>query len=993
MKTKLVISIAITLINLVALVVPIWAAPLYTDAPSIIFHVEDSENLTTIPEDAEGEIVFEGTYVSPATGNHFVAAYIQNLCEGIDCAAQDIYYRIEMSITWDGNGYFPNMDQAPVPQWLIGSASNLPPDGPDDNDHCGDLPGASGSCDILVEGMINAEDISTDPLVVQEAFILSYIGNHPAGVGYVTITNNYQVTLSTSPIAAEDCSSQWIPGNKFGTFTLAATDSVGQLINTFPGFPNPGEWVYVKVASGSWQNNVTGPDQTSLAVKTSLGDADWHPLAAYEMTACHDGTNTAYYMQVPYRGAIRLRVNDTDGNFSSNTGSLAIELYTATFSPFLSGCDASYEIGSLIEERSAPAVGTAGAAGIAMATGDDLIKGVWPVGGEWYKARYMMLETSKGPHFDGGVFTYAGEVKIADTWYEFDEIPGAVCTVQIDVMGNVRTYFPYSEDVTSWMFRAYDSDGDYSNNFGLAGYKLYYVDKLQIYIPGAPAMDCSSYAKGTAMDTVTLQAKSSSSHTLDLVGGQLYAIQTSNGPWYNDGEPIFSVAISDDGYTWDTTYTYPYTLCASAVDGSHSLMYFKALAGKTYRLRVDDPGGNFTDNSGTITATVYNATTTIQNWSVCIDDYIVHQLDIPEANRQIPATSYEGVGVSYIQSGNIYALTITRDHAWKTIPIIGKDLYTAQISDDGGATWQDFPTADFVTCAVRTGGEDEDNATYRIVFTANGNYKLRVDGGTIAVGYAANSGYLVYELGTVSADDVDVPDQPGDNIYIPPEWGSACYEVCNRPVSLIVWQSLSFGTLGAVNLPLPDVGGWVSYGTCSVQRYMTWCPEHTAALMSIKDIFSERDPFGTLLEIKDGFTVLQEQADILTTAGGEGAGQQYTPYSIIMDVGGGESGGGTAWEGLNPSVEGTPWTGEPLSFENVDTSMEGGGEGGYYNVCLPVAEPIIGDFNFIFCNTLTILKGTMTWMFTALQFLFDIACLILLYLYFKKRWIDPHTKG
>jgi hypothetical protein len=1003
MKKWPLVSIALAFVYLFTLVVPAQAeeedppvtfSVLYVSPGQIAFDPEAPYTPDQVIDDAEETIEWAGTITNDTCSgiscvfDIYIAAGIldlRNICDDEVSCAIDIYYKIEIDAVWyDSDGTEPPMLHVNIA-------------GVDDeirSDCSG--PAEWGTCTFQQKAMIPAEDLPTcDPAdtdCVSEMFNFhwgSWTGAEQGGNTRLT-SIAYHFTISTSPITDGDCEDQWIPGSEFASFTLAATNATGVAANQLSGWPSPGSWVKIEVTDGYWQDDGAGPQRTSLAMQTNLGDALFHPLAGSEFTGCRTGT-TAYYVQVPYKGAMRLRVNDTGGNFAANTGTLSIALSRATYDPFPTACDANYEIGTELENRSVSAIGAVGAAGIDMYTGVDLRFGDRQVGGEEIGDRYLMLELVNNPHWDGGAYTYMGEILVDGTWYRVDEFPSATCIVKVDVMGHTRIYFPYIDSITEWKFRAYDSDGNYTNNTGWAGYSLHYVDKLQIYTPGAPAMSCSMYTKGDVVEEIELPANTSASHTLDLEGGNLYAIETSGGPWMNGGADSWGVAISDDGgYNWDTTYFYNYALCASAVDGNHSTVYFQALEGKTYRLRVDDPGGVFSDNTGSITATIYGSSTSIQNWSTCTSDYMLTEMSIPEANRTIPAGNVEGVAVGYIMSGNTYALEITNIHSWSPDPIGLEDRYSTQISDDGGATWQDLATADFVECAVLIDGEAEtENERFRVVFVANGNYRLRVRGGDVAFLYPTYSGYLVYKLSTVNPADIDPDDvNPTDGAYIPPEWGTACYEVCQAP-PIIKIHPVSFGTLGSVNIPLPNVSDWISYGVCSVTSFISWCPEHTAALLTTRTMFDAREPFGTLLELTDGVTVVQQQVSILTTAGGEGAGQQYTPYSIIMDVGGGEAGGVSTWEGFSPSVDDTPWTGTPLDFSNVDTSFTSTAYSGYYNVCLPVAEPIIGDFNFIFCQTLTVLKSSANWVFVGLQFVFDICCIIGLIYYLKKRWIDP----
>ena len=134
---------------------------------------------------------------------------------------------------------------------------------------------------------------------------------------------------------------------------------------------------------------------------------------------------------------------------------------------------------------------------------------------------------------------------------------------------------------------------------------------------------------------------------------------------------------------------------------------------------------------------------------------------------------------------------------------------------------------------------------------------------------------------------------------------------------------------------------------------------------------------------------LQEQADFLNDkGGGENGVPDFTPYSIIGDVGGGEM-GASEWTGFLQSVENTPWTGAPLDLSEVDTSFNGDTEStAYYNYCLPIAEPIVGDMVFVICQSISTFKSVGGFFMIAFQFTFDIVVIYLFVKYLRKRWID-----
>ena len=960
-----------------------------TGGPAITFHVLNSQEITSVPADSVNQIQFGEHFTIYNTGTDPGAA-IQNLCTGTDCAAQTIYFQISATITWH-----TQYNDVLTVSYVIGSANHLQSV---DKGYCGGAydPGnplftdSSGTCSFTDNGSIDAGDIPTDPAQAQEAFLFTMT---TINYGGYTVDMDYTVIFSTSPISNGDCSDQWLTGTRFAIFNLASTDSVGVDISSLGGWPTAGSWIRIEVANGTyWNNNGTGPAETDLAVRIpSLGGQpsfDWHPLVGDQFTGCSNGTN--YYYQIGTPWSVFLRVNDLDGNWS-NTGTLSINLYKTTYSPLPTGCDANYTIGSQIETRS---LSSTDPNGIAMGTGISDVSS----GGEIHKGlRYLALETNIGPHWNGGSYTYSGEINTGSSWFQDINLPTATCVVPLDEMGHVRVYFPYSSDFTSWKFRGYDVDGIWSNNQGQAGYTLYYADLLQVYIPGNPIVDCSATYSHVATGTsITLNANNSIYHEITVTGGSLYAIETSAGPWYDNGTATYGVAISADGVNWDTLYDYPYALCATATDGNHYIVYFQALAGTNYYLRVDDPGGVFSDNTGSIVATIYGATYLQHPWSVCTDSYIISQMNIPLVDRTFAANLSQGISIPYIESGKTYALEISDESYWNSSALGGENRFDAEISNDGGATWQTYQTANFVTCAVILADDPLIyRQRFRIVFPASGNYRIRAHN-ILDFDYPLHTGNLVYILAEVNPSDVIPP--PGNPPYTPPGWETSCYGVCNRPASLIAWQSISFSTwgsifgapLGSISFPLPDVGGWVDYDTCAIRSYITWCPEHTAALEGIPGMFQAYEPFGTIVEFQNAMSSLNERLDSLTTTGGEGT--TFTPYSVIYNAGGGE--GDNTWQGFLPVLKDTsPWVGGKIQWNNgngLSTDGPVGGASGaeYTNYCEAIFNANLGTQTASgLCAVVTLARAApVIWIF--IQLFVDVGALAGFIKYVMAKWID-----
>jgi hypothetical protein len=696
-------------------------------------------------------------------------------------------------------------------------------------------------------------------------------------------------------------------------------------------------------------------------------------------------------MQVNSRASYTLRINDQDGVWNTNTGSLTVEIYRTTFTPFPDPCEGMYKKGVLLESKLVSSQ-------IMSVTMGDRVSAEYKnkdlaLGGEKEEPRLLILEVYGGPFFTSTVYSNSVEIYDGSAWYEAGELPSLVCKTDLDTMGKVRIVFPASwvgtedplkPDIFSglWKLRATDTDSSRGNNFGSIGYSLYFadsIDKMPDIAPGEtpPLSGCDNFKYDLDnIHSYNLNGNDVDGMVVSFSGSTdgIYAIQTNSGPWTNNGVNSYDVAISDDnGSSWSLLYRYDNLACVKSTDANHVLAYFKPIQGLHYKFRVYDSGGNYLDNSGSVRVIIYGGSTSLGNWKTCSDEYIGREITLPDASRTIPAQNAGGVTISAITAGSTWGIEITDEHAWNTpAGILGgvvPDLYTAQVSDDNGATWQDMPEADFAICAVRIEGatDNENNSRFRIYFYADkaGVYKIRVKG----VIWPTNLGYLMYKLYKVE-DVLDPADLPPTNPEtaatsgIPPEWATNCYEPCWHPEQLVTTQpftlgTMTFGSLGSitfptVNLPVPAVAGWVNYGSCAIAQYLQWCPQHTAALKGIFDgaahttAVSDREPFATMNNLSTLFTGIQDQ---LTS---------YNLYADIQSMGGeqdlvfggepGQSFGGESAEGGNSIIDmivpggntsTNPWFGGEVDLTGASNAPALGGEDTFTPACIDRISPFL----------------------------------------------------
>jgi hypothetical protein len=738
-----------------------------------------------------------------------------------------------------------------------------------------------------------------------------------------------------------------------------------------------GDWIVIQTTSGSWQNNGAGAALYDIAMQNP--DTTWTELSASEWSNCSDvtGNYIRAFVQLPSL-ALRLRINDVDGTWTSNTGSISYSIFAATYDPFPQSCEITFENAEFIESNN-----VSGLAGNGRLMMEDLYCDNWPeydAGGHTcidgllyqplspeqviamseaeYAFRWLMIETSNGPWYDGTTAGYEGAMDDGDGtgFFNLVDYPDATCAVEIDPLGHVRAYWPHSSAMEEYLFRV--NDDDFNDNSGALTYTIYQSINQQVTDPddelGDGVCDAGFTYDVDSAVSITINATNSTGVLLPLIeSGDMFAVVSSGGPWTNDGVNSYELGISDDnGATWVEFPDYAGQLCAQeGATADHAMVWLRGAEGHRYRMRVWDEGGVYSDNAGTMTITVYSAVTDINPWNSCAADYKLTEIELTEAERAIPANLSEGILINRITSGTgFYSIEIVGG-PWAAGEV---ESFLADVSDDGGITWQDLGTADFAECIVVTNGDTGADALYRIYFSVQGGpYRLRVAGDT---SWMANTGSLEYRLYRAGIEN------PYNNSDIPPEWILSCYENCRRPDSLFTYVD-AFGALGDVDtgnetfdnfitgagtvlfemidtvrswvtgeisndpdaqgmtfkVPVPDLGTWVEYFRCALEQWLSWCPEHTQLLAQLQDGFLDHDPFGTFYEMRTAAVAAQGALASYDMGGGE-EGTIYTPRSIIFSQEGGE-GDVEPWGGVIPLL-GTDsvWNGGTLDLTGGEAS-------------------------------------------------------------------------
>jgi hypothetical protein len=830
------------------------------------------------------------------------------------------------------------------------------------------------------------------------------------------------------------CASQYLTGNVIGSGSIPATAANGVQVLSKP--VRPGSWVQIVTSGGPWQTSTGGAARYDVAVKNP--DASWSPLENDSYSACFT-TSTNYitaYVQVPTNDGLYLRVNDT-GSFTDNSGAMGYTVYAATYSPISpAGCAETYQLGTLIKTVTVPATLSGGVSVGKLSSGDTDVTGT---GGGEADLRYYAIETS-GLWYNGSTPETWGGIASNDStttppaggaFENLQTAPGVTCAVPLDPVGHIRVYLPLSLIHNYWLrAQPVGTVANWQGNSGTLTFSIYEAANMQTSgytpgpMPGATVCD-SSFTKGAAGPTATLQGNDESGiHLNDLgtawVPGRIYAVETTAGPWSNSGVSSYEVAISDNnGASWTNLMAYPSLLCAQSGDGNHLLVFFLAQSGRVYKLRVYDHGGAYADNTGSIGIIRYDhVTTTINPWGSCSGNYTLSQITV--ANNNIPVGMINSpITIDNIKAGETYAIEINKENFW--YPSLAPNIhdYDSEISHDNGNNWEAFgPALTWPTCVIKTNDATDAYAmTYRIYFKAGtGIYQMRRKSSfpLIAVG-----GSLKYILYSTIPSDTQSPVSPVAPPITPPEWNLLCYEHYLRPSGFFENTNfqipeINFGSLGTITfpnfiIPIPNIDQWIQYLEWSVRSYLAWCPEDTAALAAIPTTLNMYEPFGTINDIIVAMQTVQDNVNTLQTSGGEGS-QDYMPYSIIFNSGGGES---NSFQGILPVLGAdSPWMGGKLKWG--DGSVALGASGGevapigdlptvdpasgawdqsYYYYCQGILAPHVGPGTAVGeCAALALVK-TRPLIWTLLQLFFDAGTLLAFIKYIQHKWIDAAASG
>lgn len=759
-----------------------------------------------------------------------------------------------------------------------------------------------------------------------------------------------------------------------------------------------GGWYAITTAGGPWNDG--SADRYDIAILGS--DDTWHPLTLDDFYGARCETVSGSYRTVYFQAdtdELHLRVNDELATFNNNTGDIDYSLYAVSFTRFPSTCEARFDIGDTIAAGTVAGNSDAGKPirEIELAMQNPL-QGGTPGGTE---TRWFAIDTNAGPFLASQYpdVEYAWTTQIYDSRYEWEALEDyseAACVVQLDQY-HTRVYFQGYVGA-GYKLAVLDPDGDYVENGREMGYIVRTAADGQTTEPGAvpEELACSgSYSyDNTPIVSVTIDGDDDDGKYLAFPTTGLYAIVTSAGPWNDGSADRYDIAVSDDGgETWNPLLDFDALRCAEQVNTDYAVVYLNAQAGHYYRVRVNDES-SFGDNSGSITVTGYEATMEYDPWTSCDSDYELSGVSV--ADNNIPANLPNGTRVSptlSIAPGEIFAIQ-TAGGPWYDGATTTEERYDIQITYDNGSTWYDFGSADDpnLLCTLyvfqdKNGNNMNKNGESlykRVYFTAPANaiVRLRVnDDGPAGYPSAWSDNregmwFMLYRGATDSNGNPTVIDPNVNNNT--PGYNYSCSMSCSRPDAWYKIITIDFGDLGEIGLPVPDIGGWISYMICQVQYYFALCPSHIDAVVGLLDLMNQYEPFGTINEMRLLISSVVDEINSYTWTSPD------EPVSVLA----GDSGGGDGRHGWLPTLpKDSPWMGGPVEF-NPNALDLGGGEGDYeWGACKNTLANMAGPYlSYGICAMFNITR--VLGVLENIQYIWDLGMIVGLLFYINQRWLE-----
>lgn len=408
-----------------------------------------------------------------------------------------------------------------------------------------------------------------------------------------TGTVNYAL-YGAQMMESTDCSTRYELGEfvRSGTIESFMRDGGYEIFRTEDHGLTPGRLtIMIQTSGGPFVDGAV--EHYDLQINTTGGILDsWTDI--YEWANCvdpvdGDPNHYKYYVRDDFifGSSVLMRAKENSGSWTDNSGSVDYSLYIASDLMVRPGydCDDQYELGSTLDTQSVSAASETGAAieyylvpnehyAIEVSTG-----AVWDVDGDGYDDRQV-------------------QIKGSGDWYNLADWPGTICSEQ-HAEGYDRIYFR-AGDVTPQL-RAADPGGVWGDNVGTVIWHLKSAEYLGIYSD----VTCETNYKNMYSNWIEMEMinpQTSTGRNVSIIEGGVYALYTTDGPWFDQGNVSYAVEISDDGgNTWTALENYDSPCIVPTGDGGYyTKIYIDTAVSSAYKLRVADTDLGFLNNTGEI---------------------------------------------------------------------------------------------------------------------------------------------------------------------------------------------------------------------------------------------------------------------------------------------------------------------------------------------------------------------------------------------------------
>lgn len=606
-----------------------------------------------------------------------------------------------------------------------------------------------------------------------------------------------------------------------------------------------GYWYAIKISSGDWRDDGADPPRIDLEFSNPDPSLPLDPVFVdladgSDLVWCQteDGYITFVQAKSP---KLYLRVNDAPGDFATNTGTVGVNIYQASFTRSEAACETVFERGQLISSGEVLAVQEGGKQ-FAYSVGSEALNaniGLEP--GAWY-----YLETTGGAwwwkgsiHQDSAISYDMAVSEDGETWVSLADWERAECNIAIDALGHRGVYFQIPETANIEWFLRVDDTALWWNNAGSMGWNLYGASRLDVELSPGQACDFAwsdnpirggyipATSEGEPLYLYPQGTATSSYYAIEILGNDYYWQEQTGG------DPLYGMQISIDGGTTWSKFPEDYvgSLCTIQT-GRNTVTFVKVVRGQDWKIRVDS--STFSDNLLGMGINIYAAEpgNTLDPWTSCFDDSSMFKINsltyIPvkdEAGIYINGTNIltGGNEIQLLQPTETYKLQI-EEGPWTNGE--GASSYIAAISADNGQTW--YAIDDQNNPNIICGDTDFTGQHRSIYFTVQAGQKWKIRVNDQAGKFNDNGGNLAYSLYSVYGDE----DVPPVDVSIPPAVvNNVCTQPLIRPSSIL------------------EVSAWVNYARLGIQKYFAWCPQHTDILLALFNGLKSVEPFATISEL------------------------------------------------------------------------------------------------------------------------------------------------